>query len=153
MASEVPKPPAIGIFKPSRYERERAKAGRGAEKRADREGNDEKHLAAIRKCPCAIPGCNKVGVDPHHLKCVPGNRGMGLRAPDRLAIPLCRFPHHEEAEKRGPRGEYAWFMSLGLDPIALADALFNCPHRGNAAAYTAIVLANKGVHRKPVGGA
>lgn len=146
MASEVPRERAIGIFKPSKYEREKAKSRRSEEKRAARDGNDEKHLAAIRKCPCAVPGCNKVGVDPHHLKCIPNTRGMGYRSPDQFAIPLCRFPHHEEAEKRGPRGERPWMLSLGFDPVALADALWHAP-RGNAAAYTAIVLAHKGVKR------
>lgn len=146
MATEVPKEPAIGIFKRSRYEREKEKAGRGAEKRSDRDGNDEKHLKAIRKCPCCIPSCNTVGVDPHHLKCVPGHRGMGMRAPDALAVPLCRS-HHDEIESIGSRNEWAWFEKRGIDPIAIADALWRAP-RGNAAEYTRIILANKSHAKK-----
>lgn len=147
MASQIRRPHVLGNFRPSRLEREKEK--RNHDPREDRDGNDEKHLVAIRKCPCAIPGCNKVGVDPHHLKCIPGTRGAALRAPDRYAIPLCRLPHHEEAEKKGPRGELAWFLSLGLDPVALADALWAAP-RGDAAAYTRIVIGTK-AHAKAKG--
>lgn len=144
MASEIRREPVLGNFRPSKSQREKAK--RAHDPRAEREGNDEAHLRAIRKCPCCIPGCNVVGVDPHHLKSVAGTRGMGLRAPDQYAVPLCRS-HHDEVERISSRSERAWFDGHGINAEDLADRLWHAP-RGDAAAYTKIVLANKGLARK-----
>lgn len=127
----------IGNFKPSITERLKEKRNR--DPRADREGNCEKHLSAIRKLPCCVPGCNVVGCDPHHLKSA-GERGMGLRAPDRWAVPLCRA-HHEEVERIGSRNENRWFLDRGIYCLDLAKALWGV--RGDAGAMTRIVLANK----------
>lgn len=139
MATEVPKQRIIGNFRPTRSEREKAK--RTKDPRAEREGNDEKHLRAIRKCPCCIPGCNVVGVDPHHLKCIPGTRGTALRAPDQFVVPLCRA-HHDDVERIGSRNEVKWFSDRGIDPVNLADALWRAP-RGSGPDYTRIIIANK----------
>lgn len=140
MASELPRQILLANFRPSKSERSKAKRTK-PDPREDREGNDEKHLKAIRLCPCCVPGCNVVGVDPHHLKCIPGTRGVALRAPDQYAVPLCRT-HHDEIEKIGSRNERSWFARIGIDPENLADALWRSP-RGNGAAYTRIVLAHK----------
>lgn len=138
MASEIFRERQLGNFKPSRSERLKAKRVR--DPRADREGNSEAHLAAIRKLPCCIPKCNKVGCDCHHLKAGTNERGMGLRSSDRWAVPLCRR-HHEEVERVGSRNETIWFG--GLNPIDLAHALWKASP--DAAAMTKIVLAHKGV--------
>lgn len=140
MASEIFRERQLANFKPSRSERLKAKRNR--DPRADREGNSEAHLAAIRKLPCCIPGCNKVGCDPHHLKAGTGERGMALRSSDRFTVPLCR-PHHDEVERISSRGEPAWFAKHGIDPINLAGALWAASP--DAAAMTKIVLAHKGV--------
>lgn len=129
----------FGNFRPTVTARKKAKAAH--DPRAERQGNNEKHLAAIRKCPCCVPGCNVVGVDVHHLKSA-GERGMGLRAPDRWGVPLCRS-HHEEVERIGSRNEARWFIDRGIYCLDLAKALWGV--RGDAGAMTKIVLANKGI--------
>lgn len=147
MATQVPRELCIGNFKASKTEaalERRAELNEVARK--DRDGNDELHLGAIRKLPCCIPGCTVVGSDPHHLKCVPGTRGMGLRAPDRYTLPLCRG-HHDDVEAAGSRNEVKWFAKHGItDPVGLADALFGVPKIGSkpdAAKMVRIVLASK----------
>lgn len=126
-----------GNFKPSRMTRLKAKE---RDPRADREGDCEKHRAAIRKCPCSMPKCNRMGKsDPHHLKAT-GLRGMAMRSPDRFAIPLCRSCH-EEIEAAGSKNELKWFLNRGIDALELAGALWGA--RGDAAAMTRVVLAHK----------
>ena len=60
-----------------------------------REGNSGAHLEAIRQLPCCVystPGPS----DPHHLMRTDlGSRGIGMRAPDKWAIPLGRKAHDE----------------------------------------------------------
>lgn len=142
MASEIERERILGNFKPSRSARLREKRNR--DPRAKREGNSAKHLAAIRKLPCCVPGCTTVGCDPHHLKSgsAADERGMQLRATDRYAVPLCRH-HHDEVERIGSRNERRWFGAL--DAIELAGALWSATP--NAAQMTKIVLAHKGGNR------
>lgn len=144
MASQVPRDPVIGNFKPSRSERAKAKAAR--DPRADREGDCEKHRAAIKRLPCCIPGCNKVGVDGHHLKQT-GERGGAMRSPDKYLVPLCRMPHHDEVERIGSKNELRWFEDRGIDALQLCGDLWAAP-RGDSAAMTRIVLAHKASSRK-----
>lgn len=52
------------------------------------------HLDYVRHRPCCL--CGKVGVEAHHLlRPWSGVRGMGMKAGDQNAIPLC--PHHHRA--------------------------------------------------------
>lgn len=136
MASEIYREKFYGNFKPPKSARLKAK--RLHDPRADREGNSHTHLAAIRKLPCCIPDCNKVGCDPHHLKAGTNERGIGLRSSDRWTVPLCRR-HHDEVERVGSRNETKWFGVL--NPIDLAYALWKASP--DAAAMTRIVLAQK----------
>lgn len=139
MASEVYREPVIGNWKPKRSERIKAKKS-PADKRKNLPGNSEKHLAALRLCPCAMPGCNKVGKsDPHHIKSS-GLRGMALKSPDRFAIPLCRSCH-EDVERIGSKNELAFFEKRGLEALALADALWMVSP--DKAAMCRVVLAHK----------
>ena len=127
----------LGNFKPTVTQRRKAKDTH--DPRADREGDDEKHRAAIRKLPCCVPACPVVGGDVHHLKSA-GERGMGLRAPDRWGVPMCR-QHHEEIERAGSRNEIRWFNKRGIAVLDLAKALWGV--RGDAGAMTRIVLAHR----------
>lgn len=130
-------PRIIGNFK-------RPRAERLAEKVRDdhdnRDGNSKKHLAAIRKLVCCVPGCNVVGVDPHHLKSGTRSRGMGMRSPDKFAVPLCRS-HHDEIERIGSRKEPSWFAKFGIDAIQLAGDLYSVTPRSDQ--MMRVVLAHK----------
>lgn len=89
-----------------------------------REGNCKKHLALIRKLPCCVTG-KRGPSDPHHLKeGLAHERGIGRKATDRWAVPLCRTKH-EEVERIGSRNEQAWFQKHGIaDSLELAAALW-----------------------------
>ena len=85
-----------------------------------------RHLDNIRDLLCAV--CGKPGCDPHHLqRAVPkGERGIGRKAADRYAIPLCRTDHiTAEAGDNGFAGhDEHWLASQGVLGIELANALW-----------------------------
>lgn len=89
-----------------------------------REGNCKKHLALIRKLPCCVTGLPGPS-DPHHLReGLAHERGIGRKATDRWAVPLCR-QLHDEAHRVGSRQEREWFRKRGIDdPLELAAALW-----------------------------
>lgn len=123
-------PPGYGQpnFRPTLAERETARRNRKSAQQR-RPGNDDKHLAAIRKTICC--GCGRAGPnDPHHLKsgAARSERSVGRRATDRWAVPLCRTCH-DQAEKAGGRGEVSLFRAWGIaDVQELASALWQAPN-------------------------
>lgn len=87
-----------------------------------REGMSRQHEEAIRCMPCLH--CGKAPrVDPHHLQrgLPPRERGMGRRASDQFAIPLCRRCH-DAAEATGD--DEAVLASWGIDGRGIAAALW-----------------------------
>lgn len=120
MASEIPRERRIGNFRPTRGLKPKHQNSRW---RDDRDGMSEKHLAAVRKCPCAA--CLKVPAGTvHHLKSGTGERGMSVRSTDKWGVPLCMV-HHEEIERAGTRNEVRTFQAWGIaDVHALALALW-----------------------------
>lgn len=66
-----------------------------------RPGADAVYLDWIRRQPCAAPGCTrKPPSEAHHHSLL--GAGMARKAPDRFAMPLCRFCHHDLHALRGP---------------------------------------------------
>lgn len=53
---------------------------------------NESYLAFVRKLPCSCCGRTPAG-DAHHVIGVGNFSGVGLKAPDSLAMPLCRTCH------------------------------------------------------------
>lgn len=128
----------VGNFKPSTTERQKAKA---VDTRGDREGNDDKHLAALRKCPCIVTLRVPAG-EVHHLKQGTGERGMGMRSSDRWGVPMSRVPH-EELERQGSRNEARWLAEHGIQaPLDLAERLWKASP--DVALMTRIILAHRG---------
>lgn len=128
----------IGNFKRPRSER---LAEKTKDKRADRDGNSEKHLEAVRKLPCCIPGCSKhPGGEVHHLKAT-GLRGMGLRSPDRYGLPMCHEHHINGVERAGSKNELRWFKARGIEALDLAAALWIASP--DVARMTKIVIEHK----------
>lgn len=86
-----------------------------------RPGMSEEHLALIRHLPCCLPQCRrKAPSDPHHLKSdTGGERGTGMKATDKWAVPLCRVDH-DIIEGVGTRNEAKWFLDKGIDAHRLA---------------------------------
>ena len=130
----------MGNWKPTATEKQKAKIAKPRVKREEREGNDDKHLSAIRQCVCTV--CNRVGGnDCHHLKDGTGERGAGMRSSDRWAVPLCR-EHHMELEREGSRNERRWFEKHGIDaPLDLAAALWSASP--SVPAMMKILIAHK----------
>lgn len=74
---------------------------------------DEAYIEWIKSLPCAI--CGRVGIsDPHHVNYA-GRGGMGTKADDDRAIPLCHY-HHVEAHNMG-RTTFAIKYSFGYEEL------------------------------------
>lgn len=102
-----------------------------------REGNSKAHLALIRQLPSCISG--KRPCDPHHLY-HKKERGVGLKATDRWAVPLTR-EEHDEATKAQSRGEMAFFKRNGIEnPYDLANSLWK--QTGDLERMVKIIQAN-----------
>lgn len=95
--------------------------------REEREGNSAPHLSLIRQMPCAVCLRSRplVIVDPHHLRSgeALAERGVGMRASDRWAVPLCR-DDHDALHRLSSRREKQFFYDGGIDPFDLAVALW-----------------------------
>lgn len=67
---------------------------------------DPEYLARVRTLRCAAPhgpsGCHGA-IEAHHA----GPRGLGQRADDRTAIPLCRYHHRAWHDGRGVFADWA----------------------------------------------
>jgi hypothetical protein len=50
---------------------------------------------------------------------------MGRKVSDRFTVPLCRL-HHRELHHRGD--ERLWWQDKGIDPLAVAAALWRKTH-------------------------
>ena len=81
---------------------------------------DAKHIEMIRTLPSCISGLNPC--EAHHLK-IKQERGVGLRATDRWAVPLTH-KEHMELERFGSRKEEEWFKSRNVRCYELANALW-----------------------------
>lgn len=138
MAKEIRRDLVLCNFRPSVRQRKQRRSG---EWRKTRPGNDPSHLELIRKLPCCICLTRKE-VQAHHLYCS-GERGMGLKSPDRYAVPLCAIPHHDEVGRIGSRNEEEWFQKKGgFDCLELAAALW--ANRGDIEAMFRVLMAHKG---------
>ena len=90
----------------------------GPRPKRQREGMSPAHLAFVRTLPCCV--CGVPAVEAHHLLRT-GARGMGMRSPDRHAIPLCNA-HHRALHAHGD--EAGWLAAHGVDGMALAGRLW-----------------------------
>ena len=126
------RPKLVGNFKPEKAPRPRQKR--------KREGNSSSHLDLIRKCPCAIPDCNDLAIQAHHLKAT-GERGAAMRSPDRFAVPLCVDHHLHGVELVGSKNELGWFKERGVNALQLAADLWVA--RGNLRRMRSVTLEHR----------
>lgn len=86
---------------------------------------DEKHLAALRKCPCILCG-SEHAVEASHIRMNNGpktpNPGMGQKPNDRFALPLCHQEHMEQHAH--PRGERGFWEDHKINPFEPAAELY-----------------------------
>jgi ERF superfamily len=90
---------------------------------------DRAHLKFVAAQPCLV--CGRRPSDPHHLRFMQP-RALGRRVSDEFAVPLCRT-HHRALHRRGD--EAAWWMSVDLDPVAIAQRLWHQTRLYGAAAH------------------
>jgi ERF superfamily len=83
---------------------------------------DRDHLRFVAAQPCLV--CGRTPSDPHHIKFAE-QQAMGRKVSDRFTVPICRL-HHRELHRRG--NERAWWRSYGIDPLAIATALWDRTH-------------------------
>lgn len=82
-----------GLKRSSALPRKRSKPRRGRVR-------DEAHLAFVRTLPCCAPGCDRVDASEAHHETT--ERGMGQKADDRRAMPMCRKHHRAFHDGREP---------------------------------------------------
>ncbi|MCQ8781662.1 DUF968 domain-containing protein [Mangrovibrevibacter kandeliae] len=84
---------------------------------------DERHLAFIRTLPCVVTGV--YGVEAAHVSYRAAavgkrQRGLGEKADDQWTVPLAPVEHRRQHSMN----ERAYWQSVGIDPIAVAQALY-----------------------------
>jgi hypothetical protein len=79
---------------------------------------DKRHLKFVALQACLL--CGRQPSDPHHLGFTQP-RALSRKVSDEFAVPLCRT-HHREVHRSG--NEVEWWKTSGLDPLAVASALW-----------------------------
>jgi hypothetical protein len=126
----------LANFKPDRFAAQAAPQ----KWRANRTGMSEGHLNLLRKLPCSV--CELRAHHAHHLRsgAAAKERGVSLKATDRWAVGLC-WLHHDEVHRSGSRFEPAWFARWGINPHALATAMW--ANTGDLPRMGRVLIAHK----------
>ena len=83
---------------------------------------DKEHRKFVSRQPCLV--CGRAPSDPHHLRFAQP-RALGLKVSDEFTVPVCRM-HHHEIHRHGD--EAAWWTRVGIEPLAVALALWGQTH-------------------------
>lgn len=97
--------------------------------RQPRQRNRE-HLALVSELPCAVPGCRRAPVHVAHLRfasAIDGAPlvGKAMKPDDWRVLPLCPAHHMDGPDAQHRMNEAAFWASHGINPYALARALWN----------------------------
>ena len=92
--------------------------------RERRDGMSAEYLDKIRKLPSCISWQSPV--EAHHLR-IKQERGVGMRATDKWAVPLTPA-EHRSLHRVGSRLESEWFRKRGIDCYGLAASLWSNKH-------------------------
>jgi DNA recombination protein Rad52 len=76
------------------------------------------HLAFVASKPCLV--CEALPAHAHHLTFAQP-KGLSLKVSDVFTVPLCAL-HHNEVHQA--KGELAWWRKQGVEPLAIAEALW-----------------------------
>lgn len=88
---------------------------------------DKNHRRYVSTQPCLV--CGRSPADPHHLRFAQP-RALGRKVSDEFTVPLCRV-HHRELHRHG--AEIAWWQSVKIDPLPLAQRLWQHTRLNGAA--------------------
>jgi hypothetical protein len=83
---------------------------------------DREHVKSVAKQACLV--CGRRPADAHHLRFAQ-SPALGRKVSDEFTVPLCRG-HHRELHRCGD--EAAWWKKTGIDPTAVARALWLKTH-------------------------
>ena len=89
---------------------------------------DKDHLRYVAAQPCLL--CSATPSDAHHLRFAQP-RAMGRKVGDDFTVPLCR-KHHRDLHDSG--NESAWWHAMGIEPLEIAQELWEESHHGQSAA-------------------
>ncbi len=104
--------------------------------REKRDGMSHEYLAKLRRLPSCISWLSPV--EAHHLR-IKAERGVGMRATDKWALPLTA-EEHRSVHRVGSRREADWFHKRGIDCYGLAAALWS--NRQDLQAMYRVLLAH-----------
>ena len=90
------------------------------------------HLEFVASQPCLL--CERRPSDAHHLRFAQPS-ALGRRVSDEFTVPLCRS-HHRALHRRGNESE--WWKENGIDPVEIAQKLWETTRLGNMAATRAV---------------
>ncbi len=86
---------------------------------------ERKHLERIKSMPCGLCGADGPS-DAHHIRT---GQGMGQRASDFLAIPLCKDCHQGDEGLHGSRALWRVYRKDELDVLAQTIERIAAPAR------------------------
>ena len=92
------------------------------------------HLEFVASQPCLL--CERRPSDAHHLRFVQPS-ALGRRVSDEFTVPLCRS-HHRALHRRGNEPE--WWKENGIDPVGIAQKLWERTRLGNISANATVLL-------------
>ena len=90
------------------------------------------HLEFVASQPCLL--CERRPSDAHHLRFAQPS-ALGRRVSDEFTVPLCRS-HHRALHRRGNEPE--WWKENGIDPVGIAQKLWERSRLGNMPANSAV---------------
>ena len=103
---------------------------KGVVRRNVRPGKSPTHLDNIRMLPCVLSGgpaeaCHVRYADAAHGK---PDTGAGRRPDDRWTVPMSPMLHRLATESQHGGNERAFWEQFGIDPLALAEKLWEYRH-------------------------
>jgi ERF superfamily len=87
---------------------------------------DKAHVRFVSQQPCLV--CGRRPADAHHLRFAQ-SPALGRKVSDEFTVPLCRV-HHRELHRCGDEAE--WWNRSGIDPLAIASAMWAQSHAPRA---------------------
>jgi Rad52/22 family double-strand break repair protein len=89
----------------------------------------KEHLRFVAQQPCVI--CGRTPAHAHHVRYAQ-TRGLALKVSDDFTVPLCAI-HHNENHATGD--ERRWWHERKIDPLAIAQELWNATKGANNPAH------------------
>lgn len=121
-----------------------AKAGKTVER-----GKDPDHLEFVGGLPCLITG--RKAVEVAHVSMTSkiwgkADKGVGKKSDDRWVVPLSKPLHEEQHEM----GEIRFWKKYGIDPLVVANRLWQCS--GDQGAALRVIADARSVMKEPKNG-